>query len=119
MVGTAQERLCPPYGFVIASEAKQSRAPGLRLDCFVASAPRNDGLLSAKALRRAGDRPAAARLHPHDGKAAFVGAVGAEPEQAVDAGEAGWIGQHLRRETLAALGSRQCRDQSYRIIGQR
>src|SRR5437660_12058634 len=29
--------------FVIASEAKQSRSPKESLDCFVASAPRNDG----------------------------------------------------------------------------
>jgi hypothetical protein len=39
MVGTAQERLCPPCGFtgaVIASEAKQSMAPQAKLDCFVA-----------------------------------------------------------------------------------
>src|SRR4051794_21908752 len=33
MVGTAQERLCPPYGL------RQCHAG---LDCFVASAPRND-----------------------------------------------------------------------------
>jgi hypothetical protein len=30
--------------FVIASEAKQSSATAARLDCFVASAPRNDEL---------------------------------------------------------------------------
>src|ERR1700680_570621 len=29
--------------FVIASEAKQSRVRGAAMDCFVASAPRNDG----------------------------------------------------------------------------
>ena len=40
---------------------------------------------------------------PHHRKAALVGAVGAETEQAVDAGKAGWIGQHFGREALAAL----------------
>ena len=50
-------------------------------------------------------RPAAAaRSHPHDRKAALVGAVGAEAEQAVDAGEARRIGQHFRREALRRLG---------------
>jgi LysR family hydrogen peroxide-inducible transcriptional activator len=37
LVGTAQERLCPPYGIVIASAAKQSRSRKRRLDCFVAA----------------------------------------------------------------------------------
>jgi hypothetical protein len=34
------ERVCP----VIASEAKQSRSQKEELDCFVARAPRNDGV---------------------------------------------------------------------------
>src|SRR5436309_15501325 len=75
--------------------------------------------LSAKTLRRAGDRRAAARSYPHHGQAAFVGAVGAEAEQTVDTGEAGWIGQHFRRKPLGALGSRQRRDQRDRVIGER
>ena len=60
-----------------------------------------DDKLRAKTLRRAGDRYAAARSDPHHREAAFVGAVGAEAEQAVDAGKAGWIGQHIGGEPLA------------------
>jgi hypothetical protein len=36
---------------VIASEAKQSRNGGKELDCFVARAPRNDGIRPVVALR--------------------------------------------------------------------
>ena len=37
-----------PFFFVIASEAKQSIPPRKeRMDCFVASAPRNDGAYTA------------------------------------------------------------------------
>src|SRR3979409_534016 len=43
MVGTAQGRLCPRTNNVIASVAKQSISQRRgRMDCFVASAPRND-----------------------------------------------------------------------------
>ena len=55
----------------------------------------------------------------HHRKAALVGAVGAEPEQAVDAGKARRVGQRFRRKTLRALRSRQRRDQRHRVIGQR
>ena len=52
-MGTAQMRLCPPYGAARIADsnfkqpslralAKQSMAPQGKMDCFVASAPRND-----------------------------------------------------------------------------
>src|SRR6202022_918368 len=66
---------------------------------------RDDSNLRAKTLRRTRDRGAAARGHLHDSQAAFVAAVGAETEQAVDAGESGRVGQHLGRKPLPALGS--------------
>src|SRR5215211_1178394 len=47
---------------------------------------RGDGDLRAKTLRRAGDRRAAAARHLHHGQPALIGTVGAETEQAVDAG---------------------------------
>src|SRR3954447_14704184 len=42
----------------------------------------------AKTLRRAGSRRAAAARPLHHGGPALIGALGAEPEQTVDAGEA-------------------------------
>src|SRR5437773_2669998 len=62
-----------------------------------------------KALRRTRDRRATARRHLHHGEAPFIGAIGPEAEQAIDAGKAGRIGQRLRRKTLPALCSRQRR----------
>src|SRR5260370_122984 len=61
--------------------------------------------LRPKTLRRTSDRSAAARCHFHHCKAALVGAVGAETKQAVDAGKAGGIGQHLRLKPLRPLRS--------------
>ena len=49
-----------------------------------------------RARRRADDLPAG-RRHPHHRQAALVDAVAAEAEQAVDAVEAGRVGQHLGR----------------------
>src|ERR1700754_1333495 len=99
-------------------DAKQSKAPGSDWIASSQGLLAMTAFLSAETFRRAGNRPAAARFHPHDRKAAFVGAVGAETEQAVDAGKAGWVGQHFRRKPLAALRSRQCRDQCDRVIRQ-
>ena len=62
--------------------------------------------LRAKALWRTRDRLAAARSYAHDRKTALVCAVSTEPKQAIDAGKAGRIGQHFRREPLSALRSR-------------
>src|SRR5207249_11151842 len=59
--------------------------------------------LRPKALRRSRDRRAAAAGDLHHGKPTFIGAVGAESEQAVDAGKARRVGQRFRRKTLAAL----------------
>ena len=81
--------------------------------------PAADGRLSPKALRRSRNRRAAAARDPHHRKAALVGAVGAEAEQAVDAGKARRIGQRFRRKTLPALRSRQRGDQRDRVIGER
>ncbi len=61
----------------------------------------------------------AARADAHDRQAALVGAVGAEAKQAVDAGKARRVEQHVGLETLPALRSRQCGDQRHRVIGQR
>src|SRR5665213_4424262 len=63
--------------------------------------------LRPKTLRRTGHRHPATRGHAHHRKPALIGAVGAEPEQAVDAGKAGWIGQYLGRKPLLPLRSRQ------------
>src|SRR6266568_9656100 len=46
MTGSAKQSIAPA---VIASEAKQSIAPRKgRMDCFVASAPRNDGEIASR-----------------------------------------------------------------------
>src|SRR5258707_7963569 len=78
----------------------------------------DDERLRAKTLRRTGDRHGVARSDAHHGKAALVGAVGAETKQPVDAGKAGWIGQDFGREPLRPLRSRQRRDKRDRVIGQ-
>src|SRR4029077_18543938 len=51
--------------------------------------------LRAKTLWRSRDRNAAAGGDTHHGEAPLVGAVGAEAEQPVDPGKAGWAGQHI------------------------
>src|SRR5216683_5230286 len=56
---------------------------------------RDDHDLRPKTLWRAGDRDAAGRCHAHHREAALVGAVGAEPKQAIDAGKARRVDQHL------------------------
>src|SRR4029079_5743796 len=75
--------------------------------------------LRAKTLRRTRDRDAAAGGNLHYREPALIAAVGAESEQPVDPGEAGRIGQRLRRKTWGALGARQGGDQRHRVIGQR
>src|SRR5262249_51954908 len=77
-----------------------------------------NALGSAKTLRRARDRLAAAGGDPHHREPALVGAVGAETEQPVDAGKAGGAGERIRRELLARVPG-QRRDQRDRIIGER
>ena len=70
-------------------------------------------------FRRGADHLAAARRDAHHREAALVGAVGAEAEDAVDAGEARLIGQDLFGEALRALRLHQRGDQRDGVIGER
>src|ERR1700747_113658 len=81
--------------------------------------PRNPSS-SPKALRRACDRDAAVGCDSHHREPAFIGAVGAEAEETVDAGKAGWVGQDVGRIALAGSSlAGKCCDKRHGIIGRR
>ena len=92
-----------------------------KLDCYAGRRPFRPKTLryAPKLFGEPATADAAAGGDLHHREAALVGAVGAESEQPVDAGEAGRIGQRLRRKTLRALRARQRGDQRHRVIGQR
>src|SRR5690242_11066529 len=75
--------------------------------------------LRPKTLRRTGNWRAAAGGDLHHRESALIAAVGAEPEQAIDAGKSRGVGERFRRKTLAALLLRQGGHQRHRVIGQR
>src|SRR5690242_16222451 len=75
--------------------------------------------LRSKALRRTRDSNAAALRHLHYREPALIGAVGAETEQAVDAGETRGVGEHVGREARGALRARERGNEGDGVIGQR
>ena len=70
-------------------------------------------------LRRRADHLRARGRHAHHREPALVGAVGAEAEHAVDAGEARLVGQRLLGEARRALRLHQRGDERHRVIGER
>src|SRR5690348_18142361 len=62
-------------------------------------------------------RPPRSTLFPYTtlfrSKSALIGAIRAEAEQAVDAGKARGIGEHVRREARGALRARERRSEEH------
>ena len=74
---------------------------------------------SAETAGRSRDNLRPGRRHPKHGQSAFVGPIGPETEQPVDAGEARRIGQNFRREALRALRLHQRGDECDRVVSER
>src|SRR6516225_650064 len=73
----------------------------------------------AKALRRRRNDLRARWRDLQHRQAAFVGAIGFEAEQAVNAGEARRISQHGGAKALGALGFHQGRNEGDGVVGER
>src|SRR5215470_3500868 len=72
-----------------------------------------------KRLQRGADDLTAGGRYAQHREAALVGAVGAETEDAIDAGEARRVGQHLVGKALRPLRLHQRGDQRDRVVGER
>src|SRR5258707_13916932 len=120
LVGTAQERLCPPYNSLqsisprhceptgranarpMTGSAKQSIGRQRKMDCFVAYAPRNDGVDGPRtaSMCQTGDVDSTRRREPSMGEISMIGldlAKNVFQVHGVDASGAVVVRRQLRR----------------------